>query len=364
MTQEKRITTYQGKKVYLELLRIIAILFVIFNHTDGCFLYYKTTDNPFTFWISLIFSILCGINVPLFFMISGVLLLQKEETFKELFQKRISRYLILLIVFSAAMYLFQYWHGKRTLLSIPDFLSGLLQGNIQTTYWFLYSYLGFLLLLPFLRILASKMNCRDYIYLFILAVVFKCLFPAIQSLGIAAISPSFTGTFQFITDSVFYSLMGSGIDRYFMNADRKKYLGMWSLLILSAAAGVAAVFMHRAYAGEYQQSALSYFTPALTISVFGIVICFAALHNGFPDRLSRAAVHTGSYVFGIYLTEQYARTVLLPVYLTLIHHTVGILACGIYVLLSFFLALGFSFVLSKIPYLNSLIRPVSRQRQQ
>lgn len=38
------------KEVYIEFLRIIAIILVIFNHTDGFFLYYSNTDNPLTWW--------------------------------------------------------------------------------------------------------------------------------------------------------------------------------------------------------------------------------------------------------------------------------------------------------------------------
>jgi surface polysaccharide O-acyltransferase-like enzyme len=354
---EARKTIFQGRKVYLELLRIIAILFVIFNHTDACYLYYKTTDNPFTFWVSLIFTILCDINVPLFFMISGVLLLQKEESIRDIFRKRIMRYLILLSVFSAAMYVFQYLHGKRSFISISDFFSGLLQGNIQITYWFLYSYLGFLCLLPFIRMLAINMKGKDFIYLFILAIIFKCLIPSIQILGLQMVSTSFTACFQFITDGVFYSLMGYGIDHFLLNVNRKKYYCMWFIMIITVAASVLLVFEDRAASGEYRKEALSHFTPVLTVTVFCIVFCYSVLHNGFTYKMSKTAVSVGSYVFGIYLMEQYARTVLLPVYLFLIHHTVGILACGIYVISSFFLALGFSFVLSRIPYLNVLVHP-------
>ena len=51
------------RRVYLDLLRILAVVLVIFNHTDGCFLYYVTTGNPVTFWYSLLGSILCMTDV-------------------------------------------------------------------------------------------------------------------------------------------------------------------------------------------------------------------------------------------------------------------------------------------------------------
>ena len=66
----------------LDFMRIFAILLVIFNHTDNRGFYRFLTDDPGTFlyWFNLFFSILCKAAVPLFFMISGALLLNKEES--------------------------------------------------------------------------------------------------------------------------------------------------------------------------------------------------------------------------------------------------------------------------------------------
>ena len=60
----------KSKMVHLEVIRILAVCLVVFNHTDGYFLYFTTTDHPITYLVSLFFSVLCRINVPLFFMVS------------------------------------------------------------------------------------------------------------------------------------------------------------------------------------------------------------------------------------------------------------------------------------------------------
>ncbi|MDE7206696.1 MAG: acyltransferase family protein, partial [Lachnospiraceae bacterium] len=70
--------------LHIEFIRIIAAFFVIFNHTgDKGFFIYSTYDlGGFHYWLALAISIVCKISVPLFFMISGALLLEKEYSLK------------------------------------------------------------------------------------------------------------------------------------------------------------------------------------------------------------------------------------------------------------------------------------------
>lgn len=118
-------------KTYLDIIRIFAILTVIFNHTNARGYIYFTTVEPKSaiYWISMIFSILCKVNVPLFFMISGVTLLGREETIQEVWNKRIVRFLIVLMLFS----LLQYMIGIKFDISqckLVDFLKCIYSSNI------------------------------------------------------------------------------------------------------------------------------------------------------------------------------------------------------------------------------------------
>ena len=81
------------KLLYIEFLRAIAVLFVIFNHTggDGFRLFLKYPAGSIQYWTCLSVSIFCKFAVPVFFMISGALLLGKDEPLKVLWKKRIAR---------------------------------------------------------------------------------------------------------------------------------------------------------------------------------------------------------------------------------------------------------------------------------
>ena len=97
-------STYQ-KKEYYEILRILACALVIFNHTTGFSLYQKTEGIKQIIYIFL--ATFTKINVPLFIMISGALLLKKSEDISVTLRKRVLRFVILLVAVQAQ---FQFSH--------------------------------------------------------------------------------------------------------------------------------------------------------------------------------------------------------------------------------------------------------------
>ena len=95
------------KYIYLEIIRIIAMFFVIFNHTgiEGFFLYFKQDPGSFSYWLYSFISIFCKFSVSIFFMISGALMLGKEESIKTLWEKRILKMILFLIAVSTFYYI-------------------------------------------------------------------------------------------------------------------------------------------------------------------------------------------------------------------------------------------------------------------
>lgn len=103
-----RAAAYRGKDkiVYMELLRVIAVVLVIFNHTrTRGYSLYTQTDDVFDWWASLACSIFCKVAVPVFFMISGGVILGRQESFSQIFKKRILRFLIVILLFTFLQYL-------------------------------------------------------------------------------------------------------------------------------------------------------------------------------------------------------------------------------------------------------------------
>ena len=129
-------------------MRIIACYLVIFNHMDGYSLFQQTSPGWKT-WICMVPAMITRINVPLFFMIGGALLLNdRVETYQEIIRNRISRIVILITAFTILIYGLD-CYKTQTVPTLGSFLRNLISGPYDiggVAYWYLYAYVGFLLL--------------------------------------------------------------------------------------------------------------------------------------------------------------------------------------------------------------------------
>lgn len=83
----------------LDFVKIIAIIMVLYNHLY-CYSFifsYNVKEIGIIHYLLLIPSLLCKCGPPLFFMVSGVVLLGKNETYKKILSHRVSRILIVMI---------------------------------------------------------------------------------------------------------------------------------------------------------------------------------------------------------------------------------------------------------------------------
>lgn len=340
----------RGKKGYLEAIRVIAVILVIFNHTDG-FIYYTQTKNGLTWIYSMVLAVVCRAAVPLFFMVSGAVLLgktEKEEPLKALFQKRIARILTVLAAVSLGYYLFDMGRGRITEAGAGDFLYKLFTNGIRDSFWFLYTYLFVLLTLPFFRKLAPLLYGRLIIYLIALKALSGLLVPFL-SLGFGL---SVTYDAGFVGGYIYYMLLG-----YYMSHEGEKDIqkiktgSLWlcfgGLVILS----VAAMVLLRRLTGEYQAAGLDLFV-FLTAPVMWLLIKRYTERLPADSRLGRFLVFTGGCVFGVYLLDNFVRFQFLPFYLFLSEKTVGVFANSVYVLLVFSAGVLYTWVLKKIPVIK------------
>ena len=87
-------------------------------------------------------SIFSGINVPLFFMISGATLIDKEEPLKSLYLKRVLKIVLVLFAFSLFYYLWHInWHIR--LFYVRDLFTKVVSEGVIIPYWYLYAYIAF-----------------------------------------------------------------------------------------------------------------------------------------------------------------------------------------------------------------------------
>lgn len=169
------------RKIYLDLLRIIAAFYVIFNHAGekGYLLFASYPVHSVQFWVCQMISIMSKVAVPIFFMISGALLLPRHLSIKDLYRKRIPRMCLVLFLFSFLYYIRWMLRFNGT-FSIKEFVMTLYESGWNGPFWFLYAYLAFLISVPFLSVLAKNLDGKLCLYLIIIATFFQGILPVCE----------------------------------------------------------------------------------------------------------------------------------------------------------------------------------------
>jgi surface polysaccharide O-acyltransferase-like enzyme len=146
----------------VDLIRTVAILLVILVHAT-LFPYsvegLMTTGAQIDWWTTNVYGALANIGVPLFVMLSGVLLLnpsKADEPLGVFFKKRVARIALPLAFWTAAYFVWGYYmHGYA--LTTTNIIQGLLGGSYYHL-WFLYLLVGLYLATPVLRVLVKYLD--------------------------------------------------------------------------------------------------------------------------------------------------------------------------------------------------------------
>ena len=298
----------QKRKTYIDVLRIIGTLMIMFNHTSTFgFALYTVRTQGILYWIYLFLAIFVKVAVPIFFMISGGLLLEREEKVSTVLTKRFTRFLLVLIIGSLIHY-FYFSNWQINMLSIEDFVRNVYSGGLVTPYWYLYSYLGFLLMLPILRKLAWSLGTKGYVYLIVLYCLMRCLSVVryIVWSGNVDMSPYFS--FFIMGDNIFFPLLGHFIEYRLPEIYYEKKYVFKAILIAVIVIGVCAILtnIRSKVTGLWDEgSTQTFFNTFIFIPagcVYFCVKCHFKYHE-VKEKMHRLLCTIGSCTFGVYVLE-------------------------------------------------------------
>lgn len=292
------------KRLDIEFMRILAAFFVIYNHTGmrGFYLFSTFRVTGVIYTLGLFLSIFCKFAVPLFLAIAGALLLGREEAVAVVWRRRVLRIALILVVWSFLYHIYYLRPESIRDIDLLAFFKGMLQNATPFTFWYLYSYIGFLITLPFLRKFAQSLSRREYIYLFVIHFIFFSAVPVLEY-----VSGKTLYTFAKIAwldcNIFIYPLLGyflSTLPEGFWNWKRLALLWAANLLLLCLSTKLAIhdILM----TGELTQTFHNTFVLINCATVF--VTCqfiFHKLPPHFPTWLARGIRSLGGATLGIYL---------------------------------------------------------------
>jgi len=168
------------RHLYLDFLRILACFLVIVNHTNS-HVFQAASPANFTWYLSIMWYYFSKIAVPLFIMVSGACLLPRQDSYRRTGQ-RILRMALVLVLFSYLYYLWNVWLEHWTWARVFDFggfLSSIWRERITDSFWYLYFYIGLLVMLPVFQRMAKSMRKRDLQYFLCVCFGLGSLWPLI-----------------------------------------------------------------------------------------------------------------------------------------------------------------------------------------
>ena len=210
----------QKRYIWIDILKILACFLVIIDHSHSYLLHHMKDITTFAALFYTIGFSICKQGVPVFIILSGYLLLKKEQNYKMIL-KRIYRIVIPLVLLSLFLYVKNIGISN---INVLDFINKFMEEPFATHLWYLYMLIGLYMVTPFVKKMVYGFKDKDY-KVFLL---FFLIFPGLLQM----LSTVFKVTFSnYYTMSLFPVIIGFYVyGNYLSKIDSNKKLFKLSLL--------------------------------------------------------------------------------------------------------------------------------------
>lgn len=335
---------------YLDWLRLLATLCVVIIHVSAGYVSSMQPNLELLWFSANFFESLSRWAVPVFVMISGVLLLSddRELSGTDFFIKRTTKVLIPFLGWSIIFYAYGVFKGYFT-SSIMNFMNQLLINGIATHFWFFYMIIGIYLTTPLIKVLVNNAKKNQIEYFLVLWYISSVLLKLISF--IYSVKP--TIELNFVTGYIGYFILGYYLNEY----DFKNKFRIISYLCLII--GVVGTFILTYYYTLENNGTLNsfwyeYFSPTTVMTSIGIFVLFKyklGRHplSGLLMQINKASL--GIYILHLWLMQNYLWK-LFPV----VQNKFSLI---LVVPINILLTLGISFIatnlLQRIPIIKKLV---------
>lgn len=277
---------------YLSYLRVFSSFAVILLHASGFFVK-DFQKYPFDIWqASNLLDSSVRFCVPIFLMVTGSLLLQKDEDLWFFLKKRYKRVLIPFLFWATIYILFKIDYESFSLnIETAKTMASYYLKPVSFHFWYVYLILGIYLFIPIIRKWTVKQNKKEllfYLAIWVITLLInkktKMFFPEIDL-------TYFTGSLGYLILGYYASL--------FINFKNKNQ-GLIIALILFFTGFLSVYYLTEIYTIKYNRFFYFFYeSPLVVFSCLGVFLFFKNLNLKKNSMISV----TDSCSYGIYLVH-------------------------------------------------------------
>lgn len=339
------------RNVGYDLIRIIAIFMVVAIHSHVAPL--AVNQGSAMWYVVMSLQVICLVAVPLFFMVSGALLLlqEKETDIGTLYKKRIPKQAIPFIVWSLIYVVVRIVMGKIP-LSVSAFTS-LLYEPAYYQFWFMYTLLAIYLLLPIIQTLIKNCDKKKTEYILFLWAIFSIIIP-LASRYVPGFEISEHVGLVLCEGYIGFFLLGYYLKKYKSDVKPKTGALVWLCGAIGTLAFAVIEFVcsektGAVYTGFVYQA---YLTPFVALSSCGAFVFFGNSQFSFKEKGLNIVNTLSALSIGVYYIHMLVLTVLEKIGFT---GENNILFLGGKIIATYVISLMGAFLISKIPVVRKIL---------
>ena len=286
--------------LWIESLRVLATLGVIFVHVAAGALRQSGNVTDFVWWVGNIYDSSVRFCVPIFLMISGALILSKTyESTGEYLKKRVVRILFPLLFWSLVyiirdIYL-RFPRGEfTTTMDFVRFALLRLKNGASFHFWYMYMVIGLYLFFPIIGKWLSKSNKHEIKY-----------FIGIWLFTVFAQLPFIKDFVPNIELAYFSGYLGLPILGYYLSRETisdsfKNRVTLILLTLTGLLITIFGTFLVTKHTGVFYEGFYEFLSPNVILVSAGLFLLFKN-YTKFGPRASSVILFFSKYSYGIYL---------------------------------------------------------------
>jgi surface polysaccharide O-acyltransferase-like enzyme len=366
----------RSRVISADVLRVSATFTVVILHTAAPLLYQFNSIDRSGWLIADVVDSCCRWAVPVFLMLSGMLLLgtSRSESLRSFFGKRVNKVVFPFIVWSI---IYSFWSfGGHNIAhyihefivnhdgfpySVSGFAKDFLRGEVHYHLWYFYPLIALYIMTPVIRHFVKDARAKSLAWFLALWLVVAAAYGAIcQISGVTDSGPAYYGTFAVV--AIGYFVLGHYLNK--VDIGKKSRSIIYVVAVVGLLISILGTYVWTSRSeGELQDYFYNYFSVTVIALSAAVFLAFSKVdwEKKLPDgsRASRLLADASSASLGIYLIHPLFLETLhmlklhgMTIDATFVHPALAIPLVSIVTIAASFIAVR---ILQKVPLIRRIV---------